>query len=158
MTEQAATEKACYRADTEQTQTAPGPRPLRTVTSGRITAGEGTGGGRYLVLLRCGRPGGEEQQELGHGEDEDQQAEDRAERQTCGCLGHRGEVDHHHTLDYLQADRGTDRGQDRATPGDRLAGQAGEHPQKYQPVGHQAEHNGEQLEQRCGPPGVASPR
>ena len=45
-----------------------------------------------LVLPRRGGPGGEEQQELGHGEDEDQQAEDRAERQASGRLGDRGEV------------------------------------------------------------------
>ena len=49
------------------------------------------------------------------------------------------------------------RGHDRATPGHWLARQAGEHPQEHQPVRHQAEHQGEQLEQPCGPVRAAQP-
>ena len=90
MTEQAATEQACYDACAEQAGDGawPGAAAHRDVRANH-RRGRRRRRSIDLILPRCGRPGGEEQQELGHGEDEDQQAQDRAE---CRLWGSRSRL------------------------------------------------------------------
>jgi hypothetical protein len=44
---------AAFHTPSSRPVTAPGPSPLRTVISGRITAGDGTGGGRSTWFSRA---------------------------------------------------------------------------------------------------------
>jgi hypothetical protein len=85
MTEQTVAEDPCHGTDAEQACS--GAQPW-AAANGDLWADQRRGwcGLRLLdaVLPRGGRPGGEEQHELGHREDEDQQTQDRAKRRACG--------------------------------------------------------------------------